>query len=234
MIKKEIISLIKNHVGKIDKTQDFHLRFLEAVIERTLVEMYADMYKINPNLVNGYTKTFGITTPISIRLEANTGLHYITLPSQIVNLPCVSSGVRRIFPLGSLSVSTSQSGNIFVPMTATESDLLYNTDVAVVTSKVGYRVRQDKRVDLFNAGSLYALNVTVGMDLLIPFSEYADTDDVMIPELTGSDAPPTRYGGRTQASTFIDRVLDSLKLVPPADLRDNNAPSQSNQNNSNQ
>jgi hypothetical protein len=103
-------------------------------------------------------------------------------------------------------------------MDAREADLIFNTDVAVVSSKIGYRTRQDTRVDYWNMSS--AVRATgVRLDLLIPFSVYADDDVVLIPELSEKE------GG-----TFIQRVLKELQIVPPADLEDTNAPAKEQTN----
>ena len=205
MIKSEIISYVKGQTPREDKNQRFHNRYLEAVIEGVIKEMYSDLYKINPGLLDLYTKTYGNVTPVAVSLERTTGIYYSTLPVNIINLPCKSSGVRQIYPL------TKSTGNIFQPMDATEADLIFNTDVAVVTNKVGYRVKQNSRVDYYNMNASI-ISSGVIMDLLIPFSVYADTDVVLIPELTEKE------GG-----TFIDRVMKVLGLVPPADLQDDNA-----------
>jgi hypothetical protein len=211
MIKKEIISFVKGHLPLEDATQRFHNRWIISVIERTLIEMYADLYKINPYLLDKYTVQYGVTTPIAITLEASSGIYYSTLPVQIVNLPDKQSGCRHIY-------SAVQSSNMFVPMVAREADIIFNTDVAIVSGKIGYRTRQDTRVDYWNTNAVVR-NAGVRVDLLIPFSVYLDTDVVQIPELSEKE------GG-----TFIQRVLKELQIVPPADLEDTNAPSKEQAN----
>jgi hypothetical protein len=212
MIKTEVLSYIKNTVGVVDPTQEYHLRYLEAVVESVLKEMYSDIYKLNPLLLDLYTKQYGVTTPVAISLENSTGIYYSTIPCKIINLPCKSSGVRHIYPL-------VHTGNQFVPMDSREADLIFNTDIAIVTSKIGFRTRQDTRVDYWNTNAAVRAS-GVRMDLLIPFSEYADTDVVMIPELTDA-----------QGGTFIMRCLKVLQVVPPTDLSDdNNATQKAKQN----
>lgn len=211
MIKQEIVSLVKNEVGVIDPTAQFHPRVLEAVIEDTLREMYGELYQKNPRLLDNYTKQYGTTSPVAVTLEATTGIYYSTLPEKIINLPCSGSGVRHIY-------TTARSGNTFVPMSAVEADLVYNTDVASVSTKIGYRVRQDTRVDYWNTSATVRTN-GVAMDLLIPFSAYLDDDVVMIPEST------------TKEGTFLARVLQKLSVVPQPELLDKNAaPTQEKKN----
>ena len=212
MIKEEIVSVVRNLTPKEDKTKRFHERFLEAIIENVLREMYTDLYKINPLLLNLYTKSYGESTAITIAQDPTTNIYYSTLPAKIINLPSKQSGVRSIYPV-------VHTGNVFNPMSADEADRLFNTDVAVVSSKIGYRTRQDTRVDYWNMNDT-VLVAGVRMDLLIPFSVYSDSDVVMIPEL-----------GEKEGGDFITRVMTALQIVPLADLQDDNAPKEEAQKN---
>jgi hypothetical protein len=215
MIKEEIVSFVRGFLPREDETGRWHYRFLEAVVEKVIVEMYADLYKINPLLVDKYTQAYGVTTPIAITLEASSGIYYSTLPVQIVSLPDKQSGVRHIYATSQMS---GRGGNMFVPMDAREADLIFSTDVASVSAKIGYRTRQDTRVDYWNTNAVVR-TFGVRMDLLIPFSVYADSDVVLIPELSEKE------GG-----TFIQRVLKELQIVPPAELSDDNAPAKEQSN----
>lgn len=206
MIKKEITSLVKNHLQKLNKG-NYHERVIIAEIEKVINEMYHQLYKTNPRLLDNYTKTYGADTAIVINQEANSTIYYSTLPANIVNLPTKSSGVLHIYP-------KAQTGNVFVPMDAREADIVFGTDLAVVTNRIGYRVRQDTRVDYWNMTPAI-LATGVRLDLLIPFSVYADTDVVNIPEF-----------GEKEGGSFLQRVLMALSAIPPLDLADNNAPAQ--------
>jgi hypothetical protein len=215
MIKTEIISYVKGFLPREDATQRYHSAWVERVIERVLIEMYSDLYKYNPHLLDNYTKTFGAVTPIAISLEATSGIYYSTLPVNIVNIACKGSGVRHIYPV-------QQTGNQFQPMDAREADMVFNTDVAIVTNKIGYRVRQDSRVDYYNMSSVIVTS-GVRMDLLVPFSVYTDTEVVLIPDLN-----------EKQGGTFINRVLPILGVVPPANLDDSNNQENNSQQNTKQ
>jgi hypothetical protein len=52
----------------------------------------------------------------------------------------------------------------------------------------------------------------VRMDLIIPFSKFAETDEVKIPEISD-----TRTG-----ETFMDRVMKIVGVVQPTDVKDDN------------
>jgi hypothetical protein len=56
------------------------------------------------------------------------------------------------------------------------------------------------------------LSSGIRADIVIPFTEYADTDDVMLPEHKNQDG-----------EDFIDRVLKILGVIQPVDLKDDNA-----------
>jgi hypothetical protein len=135
------------------------------------------------------------------------GLYTSTLPVAIVPLPDKSSGVRRISTI-------AQAGLSFYPIDSREIDLINsNSYVSTVTSKIGYVVGQTA-VDYYGMSAAVAA-VGVRMDLLQVFSDYADTDEVLLPELV-------LEGG----ISFSDRVLKTLKQIPPVEQKDDNADSQ--------
>ncbi len=204
MIKEEVVSLIMGHLVGIDKTSRWHPRFVEAEIERVIEEMLNDLWKIDRLAIDKYTTTYGVTSPIAIAQEAVSGIYYSTLPVNVYHLPDKASGVRHVYPL-------AQTGNVFQPMDAREADLVFNTDVAIVTSKIGYRVRQDKRIDYYNTNAVVR-GTGVRMDLLPVFSELSDSDVVLIPDLGDKDG-----GG------FLKRVLGALGVIQEKDLIDDNS-----------
>jgi hypothetical protein len=51
----------------------------------------------------------------------------------------------------------------------------------------------------------------VRMDIIVPFSVYSDTDDVVVPEISDKDG-----------NTFAMRVLKILGVVMPPDVIDDN------------
>lgn len=215
MIKKEIVSWVLNLCPKEDDSGKFHPRVVEAVIEDVLKGMYADFYAINPRLIGSYGKMFGETSPIPILFDQKTNIYYSVLPQKIVNLPCPGSGVLNIFPY-------INTGNAFLPMTVTQADFIFNTDVAVVSSKVGYTTRQDTRVDFWNSTTAIRA-MGVRLLLLIPFSKYLSDDVVEIPPLT-----------EKQGGTFIQRVMNQLGMIQPPDLIDDNKDSAPQSNNQKQ
>jgi len=213
MIKKEIRSLIFNELPKLDKTNKYHPRVIDAAIEKVLAEMYNDVFKTSPLGLQRFTKTYTVTPPIFA--DATTGLYTITLPAAIIPFPDKASGVRRIS-------TYAQGGLTFFPMDAREVDFVMSgSNVNTVTAKIGYIVSQTQ-IEFYNMTAAIA-TVGVRTDLVIPFSVYIDTDTVHVPEVTDQ-----------QGNTFIDRVLKVLGVIPPVDLMDDNRDEVQKQSNSGQ
>lgn len=204
MIKTEIRSLIFNILPRIDKTNKYHNAVIDRAIERVLVEMYQELFAVNPLALLRYTKGYGYATPLTVSLEASTGIYYTTLPASIVSFPDYASGVRR--------VSAPISGGLtFIPIDSRQFDLLKGGVLPTSsTSRIGYSVGHT-RVEYWNiTGTI--LTSGVKMDIIQPFTAYADTDTVLIPETQGG-----------AEKTFIDRVLAILGIIQPRDLKDDNA-----------
>ena len=204
MTKEEIRSLIINLVPKYEEILRFHPRLIDAAIEKCLAEFYNIIFLRNPLELERYTKQFGYTTPITIPLEAGTNLRYASYPSSvsIIPIPDKASGVRRISTI-------AQGGVSFYPIDAREMDLLGEgcfTDT--ITDKIGYCPRRT-RVEFYNM-SAAVIAAGCRMDLLIPFSQYEDTDVVHLPELVTSEG-----------KGFTDRVLQILESVKPVELNEN-------------
>lgn len=210
MTKANIVDQILTLLPREDKVSRYHPMVVEAACEKVIIEMYNDIWKANPRLLDKYCKRYGATTPITIVQEAGTNIYYSTLPVRICTVPDKASGVRHIYP-------RAYTGNQFVPMDATDADFVFNTDVAIVSSKIGYMPRQDTRVDYWNTNAVVR-SAGVLLDLLVPFMQYADTDEVTIPELTEADG----------VKTFFERVLNVLGVIPPVDLKDDNKNAQTN------
>jgi hypothetical protein len=185
--------------------------YIDGAIEKALASLYEDVWKENPINLQRYTKGYGYVTPIVVSTEAGTGIKYSTLPESIHPFQDKSSGVRR--------VSTVAQGAVtFFPVDFREMDLIANGSFfSTVNTKIGYAVNQT-RIEYYNmSGAVQATGVR--MDLIIPFSKYAETDEVKIPEIT--QLTGTNYQKATE--TFVDRVLKIVGIVQPTDLKDDNA-----------
>jgi hypothetical protein len=210
MIKSEIRSLIKNLVPKYEEVERFHDRVIDAAIEKALAEFYNLVFLRNPQELERYTKQFAYTSTILLTLEAASQIYYANYPFMadgvtrvsIIPLPDKASGVRRIHPI-------MQTGITFYPIDAREMDLLLAGSYAnTVSDKIGYIPRRT-RVEFYNPSTSVITN-GCRMDMLIPFSKYEETDDVLVPELVSDEG-----------TGFVDRVLQLLGNVKPVELFEN-------------
>jgi hypothetical protein len=200
MLKAELRSLIKNVVPKEDV---FHDRVIDAAIETVIKELYWELFAVDPLALQRYTVEYGITTPIAITYNNTKALYYSNLPVAIVALPDKASGVRRI--------STKQhTGFTYFPIDKRELDLLNDSYSGRTNYKVGYMVNQTS-VEYYNMNAAIA-TLGVKMDILQPFSAYADTDTVLIPEIRDR-----------QGVDIVERVLKILQTVQPFEQIDDNA-----------
>ena len=205
MQKAEIRSLVRNTLPKYDKGAIYHDNYINGVIEKALASMYDDVWKLNPLNLQRYTKDYGYVTPIAVNVESSTRLYYSDLPESIIPFQDKSSGVRRISEIRA-------NGMTFFPMDFREIDLASNgCYFDTVNSKIGYAVNQT-RIEYYNM-SVAVQNVGVRMNLIIPFSKYAETDEVKIPEIADMKT----------GETFMDRVLKIVQVIRPADLKDDNS-----------
>jgi hypothetical protein len=203
MRKDELRSLIINNIPRFEEKERFHPRYIDSVIEKVLAEYYNIIFLRDPLELQRYTKEFGYTTALAVSLEAATGLYYTSYPSvSIIPVPDKASGVRRVS-------APIQGGITFYPMDSREQDLIMaGSYVNSITQKIGYSVRRT-RIEYYNM-SAAVIASGVRVDLLIPFSNYTDSDTVLVPEIV------TQEG-----KGFIDRCVELLSKIPPVELQEN-------------
>ena len=207
MTKQELRSYVLNGLPKLDSTNKFHYRYLDSVIERVLNELFWELFAVEPFSIQRYTVRYGVAVPVTVTYSNTLGLYYSAIPAGMCPLPDKSSGVRRISTI-------AQGGLTFFPIDSREIDLLNSGSyVDTVTSKIGYVVGQTQ-VDYYGMTAAIAA-VGIRMDILQRFSAYADTDTVLIPEFRDN-----------QGIDFMDRVRKVLMVLPPVDLKDDNADSE--------
>jgi hypothetical protein len=211
MTRQEIRSLIRNSLPKIDKSNRWHDNYLNGAIEKALAEMYTEVWLMSPMNLAKYTKSYGYVTPVPVTLEQGTNIYYSDLPESIIPMQDKLSGVRRISTI-------AQGAFTFFPMDVREMDFVANGGYfGTVNTKIGYAVNQT-RVEYYGMTTAIA-DVGVRMDILIPFSKYAEDDEVKIPEIT--QVTGTNY--QKKSETFVDRVMSILGITPNVDTKDDNA-----------
>lgn len=201
MIKRELTSLVKNVLPREDKTSKYHDNVVAAAIGVVYARMLNDIFYENPKELDNYTMTYGVTSPLTVVEEAATGIYYTTLPVAYIPFGDKASGVRRID-------AVIQAGAKFYPMDAREADLALNGSMFYqAANKVGYIVKRT-RVEYFNMTTAIEAS-GVRMDIVPEFTAMDEDDVVKIP-----------HGKETD---LIAGVLEILGVIPPVDLRDNNA-----------
>lgn len=212
MTKAEIRSGLKNTLPKIDKVGKYHNRYLDFCIETVLNKLYQEIHANSPLDLQRYTKRFGGTNSIAVAYDAGAGLYYSNYPAKVCVIDDKASGVRRIS-------TVAQGGMTFYPLSYSELEYKASGSYShTVSTKVGYVVTQD-RIEYCDMTAAIAA-AGVRMDLLVPFSVYADTDNVLIPEIEDR-----------QGESFMDKVLKVLGVVQPVDLKDDNSNATETQNN---
>ncbi len=197
MTKIEIIGHIKSLLPRIDKTTKYHDNVIAASIERVFNQFFYTMAVKNDREVDDYTVTTTETVAVA---DATTGIYATTLSKPIIPLPGKRSGVRAVYP-------KVQGEVTFYPMTKKEADLAPNTFLGLIGDRIGYIVRGET-VEYYNMDATTQA-AGVRMDLIVPFTDLADDDEVKYP-----------YGFDTD---IVSAVLEMSGLIPQVDLKDNNS-----------
>ncbi len=199
MIKSEIRSLIRNVLPNSD---EFHPNVIDAAIEEVIKQRLWEIFEVDSLALQRFTVPYGVTSAVTVTLNAVTGLYYSLLPASIVPFRDKASGVRRI-------ITRSQGGFKFFPMDAREMDFLYSgSHAATVNNKIGYVVGMTQ-VTYYNMDATTA-TTGVRMDIIQTFSSFSDTDTVLLPEFASE-------------TDFTDRVRKILGTVTPFEQSDDNA-----------
>jgi hypothetical protein len=205
MQKNELRSVIKNLLPKYVKGSEYHNEVIDRAIEKVINQLYMQTFLLDPLSIQRYVKRFGTVTPITVSYDADAGIYYSNYPTGVmpISLPDKASGCRRV-------TTKAQAGVKFYPLDQREMELILGGSYTnTVTNKIGYCVTQD-RIEFYGMSVAIATD-GVRMDLLVPFSDYAETDQILVPEMPDP-----------QGATFTDMVLKILGVIQPQDTLDNN------------
>lgn len=221
MQKNEIRALIFNVLPKYAQGSEYHKEVVDRAIEKAINQLYTETFLRDPLSINRYVKRFGTVTAIAVSQDAVAGIYYVPYTAlgtdpmgdhiMPVPLPDSASGVRRI-----MTVAQS-TGVKFFPISQVEMDLMAGSSFTkTVTDKIWYVTTQD-RVEFYGMTSAIA-TAGVRMDVLIGFSDYSETDDILIPE----NPSITTSGQKSESATFTDLVLGILGIIRPQETVDDN------------
>ncbi len=199
MTKAEIISFVKNELGKVDKTNKYHPVVIEKAITMAFNQGYSDIFDKDRRLLDNYTVTYHT---VAIAAAATTAILTSTLPAKYVPFADKNSGVRNI-------ATIQQSAVKFYPASKREFEMIPNTLVGELNTndeRAYYVVRKDT-VEYYGVPAS-VVSAGVRMDIVIPFDNYASDDNVIIP-----------FGKDMQ---LIPAVIEILRSTPKVDLKDDN------------
>jgi hypothetical protein len=206
MTSKQWVDYVKLHLGEIDPTNTYHKEFVKLALSVSWENLVFDTYRRTPYELDSLTKSYGDEgTPLVVSHNNNTGEYYTSLPSSIVILDRVGSGVIEVSTLQGQAVT-------FVPVSSYEKRISRNVEVASVVSTIPYCV-EDKKV-VYASMNNDIVNAGVRMKLVVPFDSYSSDEHVPIP------------AGQTQR--FLESVLSTLGIVIDEELVNNNTNIRSN------
>lgn len=203
MTKVEIISFVSNNLKKIDKTNKYHDRVIEAAITLAFNQGYSDIFDRDPRLLDNYTRTYGGSgTTIVIAANSDTGIYESTIPVPYVPFNDKNSGVRHV-------ASETQSDFKFYPITKREFDSMANTLTGELNANDprGYYVVRGGTLEFYGVAAVASAGCR--MDIVIPFNQHANSDQVLIPF--------------AKDMQLVAAVIELIRTIPPVDLKDNNA-----------
>jgi len=206
MTKKEWISYIKNHLKRVDETNKYHPVVIEKTIDTIHSQMFSELYARSPKGMYKYLKDY--TEYIT---EATVGINTaIPVTNEPILLPRVNGGM--------FDVQFSKSGLMEAYYCVLTPRNLFKRTIGDIDGPTGTRydtlgIQGYYMVTYYN-GSLYlpvglTLNDGITYSILPKFSTLSDSDEVLLP--VGAE------------EVMADRVLDTMRLIPPADLMNDNA-----------
>jgi hypothetical protein len=196
MTKAEWKSYIYNHLQKIDETSRYHPVVIEKTIDTVYGQMFTEEYARNRRGVYKYTRTY--TDTLSSTYDP---MDPVPITKKPITLDRVNGGVFDVaLEVSSVAVKAELTG---LDLLKRDNEDRYDT--------MGVPSR---RLVAYAGDSLYvnvalASNDDVTYTIIPKFSSLSDTDEVLLP--IGAE------------EVLADRVLDTMRLVPPVDLMNDNA-----------
>lgn len=197
MIRKAIIELIAARLKRLDKTGQYHERYIEGACDlvwQALAYQHYEIMGADPYL---YSKKYEDQTVLTIP----DGHYYTDLPEEIINLPRANSGILRI------DKDISRDFD-FVPISERDFTFMYSQEIYSVGTKIYWYNTKDR---IYYGDSMTPLIAALGVDLTlcVPFSKFGLEETLPIPA--------------NQGAQFIGSVIELITGTPPVDLRDTNS-----------
>lgn len=197
MIRKAMIELIATRLKRLDKTGQYHERFIEGACDVVWQTMAYDYYEIAGADPYIFSKKY---EDQAVLINAD-GHYYSEIPEEILTLPRANSGVLRI------DKDISRDFD-FVPIREKDFTYMYSQEVYQIGTKIYWYNTKDR---IYYGDSMTPLIAALGVDitLCIPFSKFALTDFLPIPG--------------NQGAQFIASVIELIMGTPVVDLKNTNS-----------
>lgn len=198
MTRIEFQTIIKNILAPVDNTSRFHLENIKIACDVVYSQFLS---RINDYLVGDldlYAKEY---TSQTVTLDATKNLYYTTLPTPIVPIPGITSGIRRI--------NTNQGIDLDFASITEQEIFLMDGSVTHTTDTTIYYWLQGQKIWYNESMTSDIATAGVRISVLPRFSGFATTDVINIPGAADSD--------------FIMAVIQLLAPTAPVNLQANNA-----------
>lgn len=169
MTKREWIDYVKEHVGKLDPSRDFHKNTISRAISIAYENFVYNTYRSKPYELD----VLGVEYDVSVSYDSNKKRYYSTLPCDVVVINKTGSGV--------INISTKMGlGYEFVPMYLQEIRMISDLEVDEMTGEIGFALVGDTILysSLMTSG-IASAGVTI--TVVQQFYEYGLDDNISIP-----------------------------------------------------
>jgi hypothetical protein len=206
MTRGEMRASVQGALRRIDKTAKFHDKLVDQAIESSMNQFLYDLYRKDPRDLDIYTREYGTEVALAVTENESTEEYYTAIPTPYVVLPEKNSGIRYV-------VSHNRDKTMVYPMSDREMLLARTSHIGNSTSDDGdpytrsfFAVRGQKII-YFHVNSDF-INAGVRMGIVVPFTGYADSEEVNVP-----------FG---QDDKIFVSVMQKLMQQQPVDQKDNN------------
>jgi hypothetical protein len=175
MEKAKLVELVRQEVVRqqptLDSVEHTHPQAIEDEVERAYDALVKQYYANNKNMLEAdfdyYAKKYNSNAVQSV----SDDIRYIQLPAKVIDLPMGTGLVH----------ARARGGKInFHRVTEAELDSIRNLEIYCCSGKVFY-YKDGDRIVLDSPINEFGLIESVDLKLVVPFSEFLDTDDIHLP-----------------------------------------------------
>ncbi len=171
MTKEQFIELIKGQLTSADPNPDIHEKYHEKRIELFVSMAFNDIiYQVFANDMDDkdlYLRTY----TVDVEFDTVYDQYFAEIPVQIIQLP-KNLGIHKVSPV--------KQNWSFVPINQLSEEVFSELEVGTACQEHSYYYTANKIFFQFYDWKGEKIN-KVRLDVIIPFEEYADTDQLFIP-----------------------------------------------------